>query len=136
MKFDITVDRIYPHPIEKVWHAVTDRTALGAWLMETDFVPKAGHEFQMWCDDGEGGKDRYLCKVLEIAPPKRMLWSWVLDGRQSDGETTVEFVLEEVAGGTRLIIRHRGDRDANTIDKFKSGWPYKLEQLESVFQAD
>lgn len=132
MKFNIAFDRVYPHSLEKVWHAVTDRKALGAWLMETDFMPQVGHEFQMWCDDGEGGRDRYLCKVLEIEPPHRMLWSWVLDGQQGDGETTVEFFLDEVAEGTRLTVRHRGDRDADTVEKFKSGWPYKLEQLATV----
>jgi hypothetical protein len=30
------------------------------------------------------------CKVLEIGPPSRMRWSWVLDGRQGEGETIVE----------------------------------------------
>ncbi|HSM42014.1 MAG TPA: SRPBCC domain-containing protein [Afifellaceae bacterium] len=133
MKFDITFDRIFPHRLEKVWQAVTDRTTLSAWLMETDFVPEGGREFQMWCDDGEGGEDRHLCRVLDIEPPNRMLWSWVLRGRQGDGETIVEFVLEEVADGTRLTIRHRGDRDPDTIERFKSGWPYKLEQLATVF---
>ncbi len=132
MKFDIAFDRTYPHPLEKVWHAVTDRKTLGAWLMETDFEPVAGREFQIWCDDGKGGKDRYLCRVLKIEPPVRMLWSWVLEGLQGDGETTVEFLLEEVSDGTRLTIRHRGDRDSDTIEKFKSGWPYKLEQLTTV----
>ena len=129
MKFDIAFQRTYRHAIERVWRAVTDREALGAWLMESDFLPEAGRDFQMWCDDGEGGRKCYLCKVLEIEPPTRMLWSWLLDGRQDAGETTVEFLLEEVADGTRLTIRHRGDRDTETIDKFKSGWPHKMDQL-------
>ena len=132
MKFNVAFERTYPHPLEKVWHAVTDRKALSAWLMETDFVPEAGREFSMWCDDGEGGTDHYQCKVLEIGPPSRMRWSWVLDGRQGEGETIVEFVLEQVEGGTNLTIRHSGDRDRETIERFKSGWPYKMDQLGVV----
>ena len=83
----------------------------------------------MWCDDGDGGTDLYLCKVLELDPPHHMLWSWILDGRQNEGETYVEFQLEEVSRGTHLTIRHTGDRDPETIEKFKGGWPVKLKQL-------
>jgi hypothetical protein len=61
-----------------------------------------------------------------------MLWSWIVDGRQSEGETLVEFELVEVGDGTRLTVRHSGDRDCATIDAFKSGWPHKLATLDSV----
>ena len=33
MKFYIDFERTFPHPIEMVWRALTDREALGAWLM-------------------------------------------------------------------------------------------------------
>lgn len=129
MKFRLELERTFPHPIEKVWRALTDARALGAWLMRTDFVPEVGREFRMWCDDGKGGTDTYLCKVLAIEPPRRMLWSWVLETRQGEGPTTVEFVLEEVATGTRLMLRHSGDRDKETVERFESGWPAKLDLL-------
>lgn len=132
MKFDLSFEQTYPYPIDKVWRALTDRTALGAWLMETDFVLEPGREFQMWCDDGDGGTDRYICKVLALEPPRRMVWSWVLDGRESEGETIVAFNLEPVGDGTRLTVRHSGDRDPAVIDAFKSGWPSKLGDLRDV----
>jgi len=132
MKFNIAFDRVYSHSLESVWHALTDPAALGQWLMKTDFVPEEKRSFQMWCENSHGGTDRYLCKVLAIEPPVRMLWSWTLDGRQREGETLVEFELAEVANGTRLKIRHSGNRDSATIDAFKSGWPYKLATLDSL----
>lgn len=129
MKFDIRFERIYPYPIETVWVALTEPAALGQWLMTTDFVPEPGRAFQMWCKNVTGEVDRYLCKVIALEPHQRMLWSWILDGRQSDGETYVEFQLEPVANGTCLTIYHRGDRESFTIESFKNGWPSKLEQL-------
>lgn len=132
MKFEIAFERVYPHAIDRVWSALVEREALGAWLMETDFVAAQGRDFRMWCDDGKGGMDTYLCRVLEIEPQRRMLWSWVLEEDQGEGETLVEFRLEEVADGTRVTIRHSGDRDRETIEKFKGGWPVKLEQLEEA----
>lgn len=135
MKFELNFERVYPHPPEKVWRALTDATALGEWLMETDFVPEAGCTFTMWCDDGEGGTDTYICTLLEYDPPNRMLWSLVLDGSQDHGDTYVEFKVEPVASGTRVTIAHTGDRDPDTIEKFKGGWPYKLDQLGTVLSG-
>ena len=134
MKFEIDLARTYPHPLEKVWRALVDQEALGAWLMDTDFVPEVGRAFRMWCEDGEGGTDLYLCKVLELEPQHRMVWSWVLAGRQGEGETYVEFRLREVPEGTHLTIRHSGDRDRDTIERFEGGWPHKLEQLDALLQ--
>ncbi|MGR3759454.1 SRPBCC family protein [Roseobacteraceae bacterium NS-SX3] len=132
MKFDLAFERTYPHPAEKVWKALADPELLGKWLMETDFQPVTGHEFSMWCDDGGGGTDRYICKVLSCEPPHRMRWSWVVEGNQHLGTTEVEFRLEETGTGTRLTIRHSGDRDPKIIEAFKSGWPSKLDRLNEV----
>lgn len=133
MKFDISFDRVYPHAIETVWDALTNPDALGQWLMRTDFAAEQGRPFRMWCETKDGGTDEYDCKVLEIDPPRRMLWSWILDGRQKDGETLVEYSLEETDDGTRLTIRHSGDRDEATIEAFKGGWKAKLDALGEVF---
>ena len=89
----------------------------------------------MWCEDGEGGTDRYVCKIVEIESPNRIVWSWVLDGRQAHGETRVDFCLEEVSGGTRLSVRHSGDRDSDTIERFRAGWPVKLDQLDNALRT-
>ena len=135
MKFEIAFEKTYPHSIEAVWHALTSREALGVWLMETDFVPEEGRLFEMRCENGEGGTDRYLCKVLELQAPRRMVWSWVLIGRQSKGETSVAFDVKEVSEGTQLTIRHTGEGDRAAIEKFKGGWPAKLEQLEEILRS-
>lgn len=129
MKFDVAFERIYPHPIDEVWKALTDPALLGEWLMETDFMPVVGQEFSMWCDDGEGGTDHYSCKVLACDTPHSMRWSWVVDGSHHLGATEVEFRLEETDTGTHLTIRHSGDRDQKVIDAFKGGWPWKMNKL-------
>lgn len=129
MKFDLEFERTFPHPIDKVWRALTDPEALGAWLMETDFRPEQGCSFRMWCRNESGGTDTYVCSVVSLEAPHRMAWSWVLEGRQEEGDTRVEFRLREVDGGTHLTVRHTGDRDALTVERFKGGWPVKLRQL-------
>lgn len=138
MQFEILLERTFSHPIERVWRALTDPAALGQWLMETDFAPEQGCAFTMWCDNETGGRDTYHCRVLQIEPPPRgrktwrMVWSWVLAGRESEGATRVEMRLAEQGGVTTLTLVHSGDRDAETVERFKSGWPVKLDALERV----
>jgi Zn-dependent protease with chaperone function len=54
MKADITVDKTYDHPIERVWAALTSAEALSAWLMPNDFQPTVGHEFTFRTDPAPG----------------------------------------------------------------------------------
>ena len=132
MKFELVFDEIYAHPVEKVWRALTDGAALARWLMENDLDLGKDRRFRMWCDDDQGQTHTILCEVLVMEAPHRMVWSWVLESRQAEGVTTVAFALEPVVDGTRLTIRHTGDRDPQTIDAFKGGWPEKLRQLGAV----
>lgn len=135
MKFRIEFERTFPHPVTDVWRALTDSRALGEWLMENDFVAEPGRDFRMWCKAEDGTTDVYLCSVLALEPPRRMRWSWVLEDRLEEGRTIVEFLLEEAPTGTRLTIRHTGDRDPDTVERFKGGWPVKLDQLGGVLSA-
>jgi len=134
VKRDLRYERFLKHPPERVWRALTEPALMGRWLMETDFAPVVNREFSMWCDDGEGGTDRYGCKVLACDPPRSMRWTWVVDGSQHLGETEVEFRLEKADAGTRLTIRHSGDRDPNIVSAFETGWPWKMDRLGEMLE--
>ena len=45
MKADIDASVVYPHPVDRVWAALTSSEALAAWLMPNDFQPVVGHRF-------------------------------------------------------------------------------------------
>lgn len=136
MRFEVVVDRQYPHPVEDVWWGITTPHALDQWLMETrGFIAQAGCRFVMTCEDGDGHLHTYRCEILEIDPPYRMLWSWVLAGNEDQGLTHVEFRVEPTPVGARLTILHRGDRDRAMLERFKAGWPFKLATLADVLNA-
>ena len=139
MKFEVQIERTFPHEIDEVWRALTTNEGISAWLLETSsFVAKAGHVFEMSCVDASGYLDVYRCEVLEIDPPHRMVWSWVLVGHEGQGLTEVEFRLTATNTGTKVVLCHRGDRDKEMLERFKSGWPFKLDQLAVLLrrQAD
>ncbi len=123
MKADITASAAYPHPRERVWAALTSSEALAAWLMPNDFEPRVGHRFTFRTDSAPGFDGIVHCEVLEMDPPKRMVWVW--SGGPID--TTVTFTLEDADdAGTRLHVRQvgfHGLRSQLTRLIMQNGWP-------------
>jgi len=133
MNFDLVFEETYPHPIQAVWSALTTAEALSAWLNEmVGFEPLVGCRFQMHCRTDDGGLDIYHCEVLELEPPHRMLWSWLLEQPGDPPPTRVEFRLQSVQDGTRLVIRHSGDRPDEVAARFREGWPSKMGALREI----
>ena len=128
MKLDLKFDRVLAHPVEAVWASLTDPAALAEWLMANDFQPRRGHRFTFRDAAMPGWRGWSACEVLEIEPPRRMVWAW--QGAEDDA-TTVSIELTPVPGGTRLVLHHAGDTDATLADLIASGWPGKLASLET-----
>lgn len=121
------------HPIEKVWSALTNAADLATWLMPNDFEPKPGRRFTLRCAASPGVRGWVECVVLELDPPRRMVWSW---SNRSDAEPSrVEFRLEPIAGGTRLTLLHSREADAEQRRRFTSGWTEKLAALRGLLAA-
>lgn len=105
---DLRVQRTYPHPIERVWRALTDAERLAAWLMPNNFEPRVGHGFTLTTEPGPGFNGVVHCEVLELDAPRAMTWSW----RGGPIDTRVRFELREVRGGTELTVVQTGFRGA------------------------
>lgn len=106
-------EAFYPYSPERVWVALTDPHALAEWLMPNTFKPILGHEFEFRYDPQPPcGTGLTVCKVLELDPPRRMVWSWTnrsLDRRrQSPQAMRVEWRLTPEGAGTRLVLEHSG----------------------------
>jgi uncharacterized protein YndB with AHSA1/START domain len=105
MKADIDVTVSYPHPVSRVWEALTSSEALTAWLMPNDFKPVLGHRFTLRTRPAPGFDGIVRCEVLELDPPRCMVWSWA--GGTID--TTVTWTLDQTSdGGTSLRMHQVG----------------------------
>lgn len=137
MKFDLVFEETYPQPPQEVWAALTDARALSAWLNEMEgFEPRVGCRFRMLCSGAGASVDVYHCEVLELEPPRRMVWTWLLEQTGSPPPTRVEFRVEPApGGGTRLEVRHSGDRPADVAERFREGWPSKMATLRETLGA-
>src|ERR1700751_1491716 len=91
---------------EKLWKAITNpefaRQYWGGHVNVSDW--KKGSKWQHE-DTGNGNAVRVAGEVLERAPPKRLVLSWV-DPQDKTDSSRVSFDIELVGGLTRLVIVH------------------------------
>ena len=99
---------VYPHPVERVWQALTERDAIAAWLMPNDFAPVVGHEFQFTAKPQPGWDGTVRCVVTEVVERRRLSYTWKGGSDAMAKPTLVTWTLEPTAGGTRLRLEHSG----------------------------
>jgi uncharacterized protein YndB with AHSA1/START domain len=110
MKQAVTLEVFYPHSVERVWQALTDRRALTTWMMDNDFEPRLGHKFHFRYPALPGFDIFIHCEVIAIEPPQLLAYRW--QDPQTRKLTIVRWSLTAVAGGTTLQLQH--DREFHT----------------------
>jgi uncharacterized protein YndB with AHSA1/START domain len=133
----IVVERLIPHPPEKIWRALTSAPLIAEWLMQNDFEPVVGHRFNfratpipgMW----NGVTD---CEVLAVEPPSRLVYSWNASGDEAAGglKTIVTWTLTPAPGGVLARMEQSGFRpqDEGGFQSMGGGWPRIVGGLERV----
>jgi len=106
-------EMVYPHSPENVWVALTDPHALAEWLMPNNFKAEVGHRFQFQVDPMPLCNTRTECEVLEVDPPRRLVYTWTLHfdnkpGKKPQGPMTITWTLEPEGEGTRLVLVQEG----------------------------
>jgi uncharacterized protein YndB with AHSA1/START domain len=131
----IVIERLMPHPAERIWRALTMPDLIREWLMENDFVPEAGHRFTFRARPVPGWSGVVNCQVIETDPPHRLVYSWG-DGSESDSglRTIVTWTMTPQDGGTLVRMEQSGFRpeDEAGYQGMGGGWPRIVETLEAV----
>jgi uncharacterized protein YndB with AHSA1/START domain len=132
VNLDVVVEEVLPDPVQTVWDALTDRAAIADWLMQTpEFEPIVGTRFRMKTE--RLSEDGWVkAEVMELEPPRRMVWAWSVD----DGTppTTVTFELTPEAEGTRLKLTHLGEIDPFAGGLIRDGWPGRIDALRRTLE--
>jgi len=128
----VVMEREFPHPVEKIWRALTQPDLIEAWLMKNDFHPVVGHHFHLRGDWG-GVLD---CEVL-IVEPNRMLsytWNFTHDDPAFSLNSVVTFTLTPMNTGTHLRMEQSGFRpnQKQASGGAKAGWQQFFARLEQV----
>ncbi|MBI5669964.1 MAG: SRPBCC domain-containing protein [Chloroflexi bacterium] len=138
MKRDLKFERFYPHPVERVWAALTDSKALAGWYMDNDFQPVVGHRFQFRTTPvPEQRFDGFLRgQVLTVEAPYKLAYSFI--GGTMERETIVTWTLTAHNGGTLLVLEHTGFtglHDVAVSHILESGWNTFMANIPAVLDA-
>ena len=107
----VRVERRYPHPIEKVWRAVTTPEHLGQWFpspVEVDLRPGGAMRF-----GGVRGRRGAAGTVETVDAPRRLTFTW--------GTDRLTFELAPDGDGTTFALTHSFD-DRYGAPSFATGW--------------
>lgn len=123
----VRVEREYPHPIEKVWLAVTTPEHLGQWFpspVELDLRPGGAMRFADFGDD-EGGTG----VVEAVDEPRRLVFRW------GDDRLTFELTPTADGAGTSFALTHAFD-DRYGAPSFATGWGVCLAELRAALAGE
>jgi uncharacterized protein YndB with AHSA1/START domain len=121
----LVIERMMPHPPEKLWRALTQAPLIEEWLMRNDFQPVVGHKFNLRVDPIPHWNGVTDCEVLVVEPNKRLAYSWNASGEEAATgiKTVVTWTLTPVSGGTHVRMEQSGFRHGND-DRFYQGANY------------
>lgn len=130
----LTIRRMLPGPIERVWAYLTESELRRQWLAAGEMEMTVGSSFTLtWRNDeltdppGERpesfAEDHSMtCRIVELDPPHRLAISWGSTGG-------VSFTLEPRGGKVLLTLVHSRIADRNTRLNVSAGWHVHLDLL-------
>ena len=124
-------ERRYPHPIEKVWEALTQPERLVAWLGEVELDPEEGGAIKVtWLNTDEDGNTAvYNGRITRFEPPTALEWDGDIHGRllwelEPDGDDA-----------TRLKLTNWTPAPDEFRTKVGAGWDIHLDHLQTALDG-
>jgi uncharacterized protein YndB with AHSA1/START domain len=109
---EIHIVNTYPHPIDKVWAAITDPALIPLWTVTGQggrpegFQPVVGNHFTLVGKPFPGWDGVVHCEVLAIDAPRHLKYSWA--NHPGDRPTIVTYTLSPSAQATTFVFDHTG----------------------------
>jgi uncharacterized protein YndB with AHSA1/START domain len=129
----LVVERLFPHPPQKLWRALTESPLLAQWLMKNDFESTVGRKFQFRSDPVPGWDGLIHCEVLIVEPFKQLSYTWSSMG----ADFVVLFTLTPAEGATHLRMDQSGFRPEHQA-AYKGatyGWQHFFANLYQLLAA-
>lgn len=113
--------RTYPHPIERVWAAVTEPDQLRQWFpSKVELEPRVGGQLAF---TGDPYTDDFTGTVLVYEPPTRLTYTW--------GDDELHFELAATGEGCTLTLIDVLDA-RNAAARNAAGWDVCVGQLDRL----
>ena len=130
----LTIQRLLPGPIERVWAYLTESDLRRQWLAAGEMEMKLGAPFELvWRNDeltdppgerpaGYSAEHRMQSRITELDPPRKLSFAW-------RGSGDVSFELMPKGGEVLLTVIHRRLPDRKMTLGVGSGWHAHLDLL-------
>ena len=126
----LVIEKEMPHPVEKVWRALTQGPLIEEWLMKNDFEPVVGHRFNFRSTPVPGWNGVIESEVLALEPHARLSYSWGTMGMMS----VVTWTLTPTKDGTHVRMEQTGfpSEESASYKGATYGWTKFVGNLERV----
>lgn len=136
----LTIQRLLPGPITRIWSYLTDGDRRRQWLAAGAMEEKVGAPVDLvWRNDeltdppgtrpeGFGDEHRMTCEVIAIDAPHLLSISWGSTGG-------VTFTLAEKGDEVLLTIVHRRVEDPSVLLNVSAGWHSHIDVLEAKLRG-
>ncbi len=130
----VTLQRLLPGPIERVWAYLTESDLRRQWLAAGEMQMEVGAPVELvWRNDeltdppgqrpaGFPEENRMQSQITELDPLRKLAITW-------SGSGDVSFELEPKGDKVLLTVTHRRLADRNATAMFGSGWHMHLDIL-------
>lgn len=124
---------------EVVWAFLTEKEKLAKWFHPANNDLVEGQDYALV--DKDSGQKLCWGNVLEMDKPSKLVYTFTiipLDGAM----TTVTWTLDEIAGGTRLSLKHEGISEAageaamGLLLALDKGWDDHLNSMRAVLNTE
>lgn len=130
-------------PAQRVYDAILDpgmisRFMFGPLLREETILhinndPRVGGEFSFKVRRGENEID-HVGKYLELAPPKRIVFTWAIVGQGDNDPSTVAIDITPTPDGCSVRLTHEMAPEwADFVDRARGSWEKMLGVLATLF---
>ena len=130
----LTIRRLLPGPIERVWAYLTESELRRKWLAAGEMEMKVGATFELvWRNDeltnppgqrppGFPEEHRMEGRITELDPPRKLAITWGSTGG-------VSFELQASGDDVLLTVIHRGVSERAVLLNVSAGWHMHLDLL-------
>lgn len=118
---DLTYERVFAAPRERVWQAHTDPNLIPRWWGPSRHQTRVekmdvrtGGEWRYVSTDPDGNEFAFYGEYLEITPPERIRWTFMFDVPEVGPQGGPETITFEDLGGGRTLMRavsHMGSEE-------------------------
>ncbi|TQV80917.1 SRPBCC family protein [Denitrobaculum tricleocarpae] len=123
---------------ETVWAFLTEQDKLAQWFHRPEKDLADGEDYVLIRTDDAGAQSPIIWgRVISMEAPRKLVTSFIITPF-GGAETTVTWILEEAAGGTRLSLTHEGVAEAAGVETLRMlmsldrGWDEHLETMRKA----